>query len=173
MVWSFFVRWIELQPKEKKNIEESRCTERNSEKRWKEQSSDSQEPPSFYFDSFWRLSYISAIGFCETLLHTLFVVSVYFILSLLTTICEEHVTANILGFTWSYDQTDYTLQLYSDWWDFLNSLCWSFTLFTQQRIRMNAKKQKACIVLVSSVCSSKSIPYPSFSPIMLTCMDSK
>lgn len=74
MVWSFFVRWIELQPKEKKNIEESRCTERNSEKRWKEQSSDSQEPPSFYFDSFWRLSYISAIGFCETLLHTLFVV---------------------------------------------------------------------------------------------------
>lgn len=40
--------------------------------------------------------------------------SVYFILSLLTTICEEHVTANILGFTWNYDQTDYTLQLYSN-----------------------------------------------------------
>jgi len=41
----------------KKKIEESRSTQRNSEKSWKEQSLNSEESPSFHFDSFWRLSY--------------------------------------------------------------------------------------------------------------------
>lgn len=105
----FFVMWIELQQKEKKKIEKSRCTERNGEKRWKEKFPDSQEPPSFPFDSFWRLSSISTIGFWELLL-TLYFVVICLFYPFFTHYCiwRTSVAANILGLTWSCNQIDLT-----------------------------------------------------------------
>lgn len=141
MVPSFFVRWAELRQKENNEVEESR-TERNSEKSGNSCPLTPKSLPVSTLILSGGLTIFLPLDSVRQSVHSLFIV-IYILFDPFLThyhIQRVSVTTNMLGFTWSYDQIDYTLQLYSNWWDFLNSLCWCFTPFTQQRIRMDPKK---------------------------------